>query len=141
MAVYNAFKKQLMLKTINMDTDTIKVALMTNSFVFNANEASNDEWSDVSANEVSGPPAGYTTGGATIANTSVTVNDTTDVATFDGDNVVWTTSTITAYHAVIYDDTTATKYLIAAIDFGGAQISSSGNFTISWHNDGILTIG
>ena len=48
----------------------------------------------------------------------------------------WTSSTITARYAKIYDDTT--NDLVALIDFGQDESSSNGNFDINWHTDGIL---
>lgn len=136
--VYNIFKQKIMEKLIDLVNDTIKVALMNNSHSFAASSVTNDEWSDVSANEASG--TGYTTGGASLASKAVTVDNTDNEGVFDAADVTWSSSTITAYHAVIYDDTTATKYLIASIDFSGAKSSSAGNFTIQWNAEGILNI-
>lgn len=136
--IYNQFKAEIMKKTIDLVNDTVKVALLSNSHSFNAD---NDGWSSVSANELAGS-GGYTTGGATLASKTVTANDTTDKGVFDAADTSWTTATFTAYHAVIYDDTPSSPAdpLIASIDFGGAKTVSSGTFTITWHSDGILSI-
>jgi hypothetical protein len=137
--VYNQFKGELMKGTYDLDgaDHTVKVALLNNSHSFNTDH---DGWSAVSANEVSG--TGYTAGGQALANKTVTVDDTDDEGVFDADNVTWGSSTITAYHAVIYDDTPTSPAdpLIASIDFGGAQTSTSGNFTIAWAAEGIINI-
>ena len=51
--------------------------------------------------------------------------------------------TITARHAVIYDDagaTNAQKALIGYVDFGSDQSSTNGNFTITWDATGIARL-
>jgi hypothetical protein len=95
---------------------------------------------DVSANETSG--TGYTAGGKTITNITVTQDDTNDKGKLDGDDVDWANSTITARYAVIYKDTgtPATSPLMAYIDFGEDKSSSNENFTISWSADGIINV-
>ena len=136
--IYNQFKAEIMKKTIDLVNDTVKVALLSNSHAF---DADNDGWASVSANELASG-SGYTTGGATLGSKTVTANDSTDKGVFDAADTSWTTATFTAYHAVIYDDTPSSPAdpLIASIDFGGAKTVASGTFTITWHADGILSI-
>lgn len=125
-------------KEIDFDSDTIKVALLTSSYT--PNQDTHDYFDDVSANEVTG--TGYTAGGATLANKSVTYTSGTNVTKFDADDVSWTSSTITARYAVIYDASpasNATRPLIAYVDFGSDQSSSSGTFSIVWDAAGIFT--
>lgn len=134
----NATKKNLMNGNIDLDTDTIKVMLLTSS---HSNDADSQEFiDDVSANEVSGD--GYTAGGATLANKAVTQDNTDDEGVFDADDVSWAASSITARYAVIYKDTgtPATSPIIAIIDFGEDKVSSSGTFTITWASEGILNL-
>jgi len=133
--IYNRFKANLMNKEVDLEADTIKVALLDNNHSFNADD---NTWSDVSANEISG--TGYTAGGEELANKSVTQDDTNDKAVFDADDVSWTSATFTAYHAVIYDVTLASDDLICSIDFGGAKSVSNGTFTIQWDSNGIITL-
>jgi hypothetical protein len=136
--VYNSFKAELMNKVVDLEGDVIKVALMNNSHSFTAE---NDGWANVSANEVSG--TGYTAGGQALASKAVTTDDTDDEGVWDAANTTWDSSTITAYHAVIYDDSVTTPIadqLICSIDFGGAQSSSNGDFTIQWAAEGIINI-
>jgi len=130
--IYNQFKADLMNKIVDLEADTIKIALLDDSHSFSATDTT---WADVSANEVSG--TGYTAGGATLANKAVTEAATTK---WDADDATWTiTGSLTAYHAVIYDDT-ASDNLIASIDFGGAKTATDGDFTVSFHADGIITL-
>lgn len=136
--VYNILKQQLLKKVIDFLNDTIKVMLLNSSHAFAASSVTNSVIGDVSANEVTG--TNYSAGGATLGNKSTSVDNSGNKGVFDADDVVWASSTISAYHAVIYDDTTASKYLIASIDFGGVQASVNGNFTIQWSASGILTL-
>jgi len=129
--IYNRFKANLMNKVVDLEADTINVALYDNTHVFTATDNTY-----VTTNEL--PTAGgYTQGGAALANKAVTQAATTK---FDADDTAWTNATFTAYHAVIWDDTVATDDLIGNIDFGGAQSVSSGTFTIQWNASGIITL-
>jgi hypothetical protein len=124
-------------KEIDFDSDTIKVALLSSSYT--PNQDTHDYFNDVSSFEVSG--TGYTAGGATLANKSVTYTGATNVTKFDADDVSWTSSTITARYAVVYDSTgtASTSALIGYVDFGSDQSSSSGTFSIVWDSAGIFT--
>lgn len=135
--IYNAFKKNIMNGGIDLDTDTIKVALVTSTYTPNAD--THEDFADIT-NEVSG--TGYTAGGATLASAAVTADTTDDEGVFDAADVTWSTSTITARGAIIYKDTgtASTSLLIAYIDFGSDQISSAGNFIIQWASEGILNL-
>lgn len=130
--IYNRFKANLMNKEIDLEADTIRVALFDNSHSFTA---THNQWSEISANEVSG--TGYTTKGEALTTKAVTQGATTK---FDADDTAWTGASFTAYHVVIYDDTLTNDDLIASIDFGGAQTVTSGTFTIQWHANGIITL-
>jgi len=83
----------------------------------------------------------YTTAGFTITNASVTTSGA--VIKFDADDAVWTSATISAYYAVLYNKSgadSAAWNLLAYVDLGGTQSSSSGTFTIAWSTGGIFTI-
>ena len=137
--IYNIFKKSLFEGNVDLSedspSDVIKVALMNNDHTAETADLENDtDWTDVSANElVSGN--GYTTWGETLAGKAVTQAATTK---FDATDVAWTSATFTAYHAVIYNETTGE--LIASIDFGGAKTVAAGTFTIQWNASGIITM-
>lgn len=131
--IYQRFLANLMNKEVDLEADTIKVALMNNSHSFTG---THNTWSQVSANEL-GSGSGYTTGGNALSGKAVTQGSTTK---WDATDLQWTTATFTAYHAVIYDDTTASDDLICSIDFGGAQAVSGGTFEIQWNAAGIITL-
>lgn len=130
--LYQRFLANLMNKVVDLEADTIKIALMT---VAHTPLATHNTFSQVSANEITG--IGYVAGGKDLDGKAVTQGATTK---WDGNDVVWSNATFSAYHAVIYDDTVATDDLIASIDFGGEQAISDGIFTIAWDAQGIITL-
>ena len=127
--IYNIFKANLMNKEVDLDADTIKVALYDGTHAFTASDTVY-----TTSNEITGD--GYTAGGATLAFT--TVSGTTTVA-FDADDTAWSDATFTAYGAVIYD-TSVSNNLICTIDFGGAKTVAAGVFTIQWDASGIISL-
>lgn len=129
--IYNRFKANLMNKVVDMEADVIGVMLLDNSHSFTATD---DVIGDINTNEVSG--TGYVQGGDTLNSKAVTEAATTK---FDADDIVWSTATLTAYHAVIYDST-ANSNLICSIDFGGAQTVTAADLTIEWDANGIITL-
>lgn len=136
-AVYNSFKRDIMNGSIDLDTDTIKVALVSSSYT--ADIDAHTKLSDIT-NEVSG--TNYTAGGNTLASLAVTADNTDDEGVFDASDTNWASSTITARGAVVYKSTgtASTSPLICYIDFGSDQVSSSGNFVIQWNAEGILNL-
>lgn len=137
--LYGNFLKQALNKEIDWDSDTIKVALLSSSYT--PNQDTHDYYDDVVANQVTG--TGYTTGGITLTSKTSTYDGTNNVIVLDAADVTWSSSTITARYAVIYNDsgaTNASKALIGYVDFGSDQSSTNGNFTITWDSTGIVRI-
>ena len=137
--LYGNFVVKSFNKEIDWDSDTIKVALLTNAYT--PNQDLHDNFDDVVANQVTG--TGYTSGGITLANKTNQYNSATNVIVLDADDVTWASSTITARYAVIYNATPATdatRPLIGYVDFGSDQSSSNGNFTITWDSTGIVRV-
>ncbi len=132
---YHNFYKGLMDGEIDLDANTIKVALCTSSYTPNIDH---DFFDDIT-NEVSG--TGYTAGGATLGTKAITDDDSGDKAYFDAADVTWSTSTITARYAIVYKDTgtASTSPLIGYIDFGEDKESSGADFVIQWHANGIVS--
>ena len=120
-------------KAIDWDTSTIKIMLCTSTYV--PNQDTHEDKADVT-NEVVG--TGYTAGGATLS--SKTIGTTLNVLKLDAADVTWTTSTLTARFAVIYDDSGATdadKALIGWIDFGEDKSTIASTFKITFDSSGI----
>jgi hypothetical protein len=131
----NALLKALN-KEIDWDTDTIKVALVANTYT--PNQDTHTYFSDITG-EVTG--TGYTAGGQALASKTITYTGATNIIALDAADTTWAASTLTARYAVIYDDspaTAATKPLLGYVDFGVDQVSSSGNFLITWDSDRIV---
>lgn len=128
---YNRWKYNNFTGNNDLVNDTIKVALMDNNHSFSATD---NEWTDVSANEISG--AGYAAGGQALSGKSVVQGSPT---VFDASDIQWTGS-ITAYHAVLYNDSLTNDDLIVSIDFGGVQTVIDGTFVIQWSGSGIIDI-
>jgi hypothetical protein len=137
--LYGNFLAKALNKEVDWDSDTIKVALLTSSYT--PNQDTHDYLDDVSSFEVTG--TGYTTGGSTLGSKTVTYDGTNNVVILDAADVTWSSSTITARYAVVYDDAganAASKALIGYVDFGSDQSSTNGNFTITWDSTGIVRI-
>ena len=116
--------------------DTLKIALYTSSATLGATTSAY-----TATNEVSG--TGYTAGGATLASQSVAYDATNQVAFFDAADPAFTTATITARGALIYNNTKSNAS-IAVLDFGSDFTSTAGTFTVQLpsaaHNTAIIRI-
>lgn len=135
---YGLFFDSLFKKKADLSADTLKVMLCTSSY--SPDQDAHDFKNDIT-NEVSG--TGYTAGGATLANVTIGYTGGTNTLKLDADDTVWSSSTITARYAVIYDSTPATdatRPLIGYVDFGADVTSTSGTFTITWDSTGIGTV-
>ena len=120
---------------VNTGSDTIKVAMITNSST--PNFETHDHWSDLSGNEVSG--TNYSAGGVALA--SITLANASGTLKFDAADTTWATATISsARAAVVYDDTLTNDPLICLVNFGADYASSAGTFQITWNASGIWTI-
>lgn len=82
---------------------------------------------NVGTDEASG--TGYTTGGFSMTGVSVALF--TDTGTVDWTtDPNWTTATISAIGAVLYNSTQGNK-VVACFDFGGTITSTAGTFTVT----------
>jgi hypothetical protein len=138
--------------SLNLDTDTLKVVLVDSGYTFDKDhDFISSGAGTVGGEELSG--TGYTAGfgGAgrkTIANTTVSFDDTNNRAELDGDNVVWTAINAgTAKAAIIVKEVTsdADSILIAYIDTVSSGptfpvATNGGDLTIAWDAEGILQL-
>ena len=124
-------------KESDINSDTIKCMLTTSTYT--PSKTAHDYKDDVT-NEVSG--TGYTATGTTLT-TPVQAYDGTSIWNFDADDAVWTSSSITARNAVVYNSTPgtdATRPLLSYVDFGGDNTTSSATFTVQWSASGIVKV-
>jgi hypothetical protein len=120
-----SFKVELMQGVHNFTNgtgNTFKLALYDNSASFTAATTAY-----TSSNEV--PNSGtYAAGGGTLTNVTPTSSGTTAFTDFA--DLSFTSATITAYGAMIYNDSAAGNPSVCILDFGGAKTSTAGTFTI-----------
>ncbi len=133
--MYNTAKAYLMNGNIDLDTDTIRCALVTTAYSVDIDAHS--AWSQASANEIA--CTGYTAEGYAITAKAVGVDTGNDRAYFDGSNAAWTSiGSATAGSAIVFKDSGAatTSWLICEIDTAtGATFPvtlSGGDYTITW---------
>lgn len=122
-AVCTSFKVELFTATHNFTATTghvFKIALYTSSATLGAATTAYS-----ATNEVSG--AGYAAGGNTLTSVTPTSSGTTAICDFA--DTAWTTATITARGAEIYNSS-ATNKAVLILDFGSDQSSTAGTFTI-----------
>ena len=122
-----SFKKELLTGTHNFTAssgNTFKLALYTNSVTFNAATTAY-----TSANEVSNSGS-YSAGGGTLTNVTPTSSGTTGLTDFA--DLAFTSATITARGALIYNDSAAGDPTVAVLDFGADKTSTTGTFTIQF---------
>ena len=124
-AMCTSFKKEILEAVHNFKLsggDTFKIALFTSSASLDATTTAYS-----TSNEVSG--AGYSAGGNTLTRIDPATSGTTAFTDFA--NTTWSSATITARGAVIYNSTDSDK-AVAVLDFGTDKASSSGDFTIQF---------
>jgi len=126
----NSFKNEILNGTHDVVNDTLKMALIIPSMA-GTYDADTTNYSDVTGNsdEVSSSGTNYTTGGATLANVSVTTDTTNDVAYVDFDDVVFSNVDLDARGAIIYNSSQANK-AVALLDFGETKTATDGDFTV-----------
>jgi hypothetical protein len=126
-----SFKQQLLQAQHNFTTstgDTFKIALYDNSASFTA------ATTDYTATNEVGNSGTYSAGGGTLTNVTPTTSGTTALTDFD--DISFTSATITARGALVYNTTTGagtgTTDTVVVLDFGADKTSTSGTFTIQF---------
>jgi len=120
-----SFKVELMRAVHNFTTstgNTFKLALYDNSASFTAATTVYTATNEVAAS------GSYVAGGGALTNVTPTSTGTTAFTDFA--DLSFTSATITAFGALIYNDTAAGDPTVCVLDFGGAKTSTNGTFTI-----------
>jgi hypothetical protein len=120
-----SFKVELMQAVHNFTAstgNTFKLALYDNSASFTAATTAY-----TATNEVANSGT-YSAGGGTLTNVTPTSSGTTAFTDFA--DLSFTSATITAFGALIYNDTPVGNPTVCVLDFGGAKTSTNGTFTI-----------
>ena len=124
-AMCTSFKTELLTGTHNFTNssgNTFKLALFTSSASLGAGTTAYS-----TSNEVSG--TGYSAGGSALTNVTPSADGTTAIT--DIVDLTFSSSTITARGALIYNDSVSDKAVLV-LDFGADKASSSGDFTIQF---------
>jgi len=120
-----SFKKALLDGEMDFSSNTsqtFKIALFTSAATLNA-----DTTAYTSSNEVVG--AGYTAGGNTLTVIAPTTSGTT--AFLDFSDTTWSTATITARGALIYQSG-GSNPAVAVLDFGSDKSTVADSFTVQF---------
>ena len=125
-AMCTSFKKELMEAKhnfLNSGGNTFKIALYTSSASLGAATTAYS-----ATNEVSG--TNYTAAGNTLTRVNPATSGTTAYTDFA--DTTWSSSTITARGAVIYNDTASGDPSVIVLNFGADKTSTAGDFTITF---------
>ena len=131
--VCTSFKSELLSGVHDFATagDTFKLSLYTSSSTINNASTTVYTTSDEVADSGS-----YAAGGGALANQAVSTDGTTAIVDFD--DLSFTSATITARYALIYNSSDSNK-AVCILDFGTDQTSTSGTFTIQFPSAGAST--
>ena len=124
--VPDSFKQELFQATHNFNSstgNTFQLALYSTVTAF----TSTGTTAYTVTNEVSG--TGYSAGGTTLTNLGVAVAQ--NISFVDFADATFSTATITASCALIYNTTQSSKAVVV-LDFGGDKTSTNGDFTIQF---------
>jgi len=124
-AMCTSFKKELLEGTHNFKNSggsTFKIALFTSSATLDASTTAY-----ATTNEVTG--TGYSAGGASLTRVDPSSSGTTALTDFADET--FSTATITANGALIYNSSASDKAVIV-LAFGGDKTSTAGDFTIQF---------
>ena len=125
-AMCTSFKKELLEAKhnfLNSGGNTFKLALYTSSATLDATTTAY-----TTSNEVSG--TGYTAKGNTLTRVDPSTSGTTALTDFA--DTTFSSSTITARGALIFNEDTTGDTSVCVLDFGADKSSSSGDFTITF---------
>ena len=125
-AVCTSFKQEILVEGHDFTAttgDTFKIALYDSSATLSASTTAYS-----SSDEVSNSGT-YTAGGGSLTAVTPTTSGTTALCDFS--DISFTSATITARGALIYNSNASNKAVVV-LDFGGDKTSTSGTFTIAF---------
>lgn len=125
-AMCSSFKKEILEAKhnfLNSGGNTFKIALYTSSASLGAGTTAY-----TTSNEVSG--TNYTAKGNTLTRVDPSLDGTTAITDFA--DTTWSSSTITARGALIFNEDTSGDTSVLVLNFGSDKSSSSGDFTIAF---------
>ena len=140
--VYDSFKKNMQNRTIDMGVDVLKVVLFQTVAELSVPTASLR--GSLTATQVASG-SGYTTGGKTLSNASVTISGSN--AKFDADDTFWSANggTITGIAGFIIVKTNGTSSSSELVGWGqlsttAVSITDTNRVTLQWASTGLYTV-
>lgn len=139
----NEFKEDVGLKIHNLNTDALHLGLVTSSTTPTASTA-DPRWgaggsTDWSTNEVT-PGGNYSSGGPDIVNTYAESSGTATLDAGDVSILENASNPTNARWGIAYNNTSAGKEVVFFLDLGAAVDLSGGDFSVTWHANGIITL-
>ena len=125
-AMCNSFKQELLGGVHDLDTDTLKLALIKASSAGTYGAATTN-YSNVTGNTDEAVGTNYSTGGQVLDSATITLSGS--VAFVDFSDEVIANATVSADGAIIYNASKSNK-AVAVFDFGATVTSTSGDFTV-----------
>lgn len=125
-AMCNSFKQELLGGVHDLDTDTLKIALIKGSHT-GTYGASTTNYSDVTGNSDEASGTGYTAGGQALDSATITLSGSTAFVDFADE--VFSSASVSADGCIIYNSSQSNK-AIAVFSFGSTVTSTNGDFTI-----------
>jgi hypothetical protein len=127
-AMCNTFKTELLGGIHDLDTDSIKLALIKASPSGTYN-ASTTNYSDVTGNSDEASGTNYSAGGQVLDSATISLSGSTAIVDFADE--VFANVTTSADGCIIYNAGQSNK-AIAVIDFGGTVSATAGDLTIEF---------
>ena len=125
-AMCNSFKQELLGGVHDLDTHTLKIALIKAS-PSGTYGAATTNYSDVTGNSDEASGTGYSAGGQNLDSASISLSGSTAFVDFADE--VFSTLTISADGAIIYNSSASNK-AIAVFNFGSTVTATNGDFTV-----------
>jgi hypothetical protein len=134
-AMCTSFKQELLGAVHDMDTHTLKLALIK-SGMSGTYGAATANYSDVTGNSDEASGTNYSAGGQNLDSAAIAVSSTT--AHVDFADEVFSNVTTSAAGCIIYNSSASNK-AICVIDFGGTVSATAGDLTIEFPAAGAST--
>jgi hypothetical protein len=125
-AMCNSFKEELLGGVHDLDTHSLKLALIKESPTGTYGAATTN-YSDVTGNSDEATGTNYTAGGQVLDGATITLSSGTAFVDFTDE--IYTNLTISADGAILYNSSASNK-AIAVFDFGGTVTATAGDFTV-----------
>ena len=125
-AMCNSFKQELLGGVHDLDTHSLKIALIKPSPTGNFNKSTTN-YSELTGSSDEATGTNYSAGGQTVDSPVISISR--DTAIVDFADEVFSNLTITAAGALLYN-TSASNKAIAVFSFGSNVASTAGDFTV-----------